>query len=173
VNIKWNPWKFILNVIPVVHLELEALLHPFYVRASHLGRSYIILILRLSIKYTGAFLTVDDRVLFASLAFFYFHFNLPIKWLLPVAHAVFATLNYLHSFVIFTCFHAYWQQKSDGKSSLGTVAKFLKVIINFVFSVFPHETTRFALGGFSQNFIFEHFLKICRENSRLIKIWQI
>ena len=44
------------------------------------------------------------------------------------------TLNYLHCFVIFSCFYAYWQ-KSDGKSFIGTVAKFWKATISFVLSV--------------------------------------
>jgi len=47
---------------------------------------------------------------------------------------------------------------------LGAFAKFEKTTISFVISVClsrpfvrPHLTTRFPLGGFSWNFIFEHF----------------
>ena len=54
--------KLLGNVIPAVHLGLEALLQQFYVTASHFRRSYIILTLRLSINFAGASLTVDDRV---------------------------------------------------------------------------------------------------------------
>ena len=39
-------------------------------------------------------------------------------------------------------------------------------------SVCPHGTTRLPLDGFSWNFIFPQFSKICRENSSFIKIWQ-
>ena len=39
-------------------------------------------------------------------------------------------------------------------------------------SVRLHGTTRHPQDGFSWNFIFEYFLKICRENSRLIQIRQ-
>jgi hypothetical protein len=49
-----------------------------------------------------------------------------------------------------------------------------KATINFIMpahpSVRPHGTTRLPLDGFSWNFIFEHFSKIFRENSNLIKI---
>ena len=36
----------------------------------------------------------------------------------------------------------------------------------------PHGTTLLPLDGFSLNLIFETFSKVCRENSRFIKIWQ-
>ena len=38
----------------------------------------------------------------------------------------------------------------------------------------PHGTSRLPVDGFSRNFTFEYFFspKICRENSRFIKIWQ-
>jgi len=39
-------------------------------------------------------------------------------------------------------------------------------------SVRPHGTTRLSLEGFSLNFIFEDFTKICKENSSFIKIGQ-
>ena len=39
-------------------------------------------------------------------------------------------------------------------------------------SVRLHATTRLPLDGFSWNFIFNFFSKICRERSRFIKIWQ-
>ena len=38
-------------------------------------------------------------------------------------------------------------------------------------SVSPHGIIRFSLEGFSWNFIFEDFSKICPENSIFIKIW--
>jgi hypothetical protein len=37
-------------------------------------------------------------------------------------------------------------------------------------SVHPHGTTQLPLRGFSRNFIFEYFSKICRENSSFLKI---
>jgi hypothetical protein len=37
-------------------------------------------------------------------------------------------------------------------------------------SIYPNGTTRLTLDGFSRNFIFEDFVKMCRENSILIKI---
>jgi hypothetical protein len=37
-------------------------------------------------------------------------------------------------------------------------------------SVRPHGTTRLPLDGFSLNFIFEYFSKICRKNSSFVKI---
>ena len=39
-------------------------------------------------------------------------------------------------------------------------------------SVHPHGRTRLPLDGFSWDFIFEDFSKICWENSSFIKIWQ-
>jgi len=38
-------------------------------------------------------------------------------------------------------------------------------------STCPHRTNRLLQNGFSWNFIFEYFWKICRE-TRAIKIWQ-
>jgi hypothetical protein len=58
----------------------------------------------------------------------------------------------------------------------GAFAKLRKTTISFVMSVRPSDrpqgTTRFPLDGFSWNFIFEHFSKICRENVSFIQIWQ-
>jgi len=49
-----------------------------------------------------------------------------------------------------------------------------KVTISFIMSVCPsfrpQRTTRLLLNGFPWNLIFEHFSKICRENSTFIKI---
>jgi hypothetical protein len=36
----------------------------------------------------------------------------------------------------------------------------------------PHGTTRLPPDGFSWNFIFEYFSKICLENSRFVQPWQ-
>jgi hypothetical protein len=36
----------------------------------------------------------------------------------------------------------------------------------------PHGTIQLLLDGFSWNFIFEYFSKMCWENSSFIKIWQ-
>ena len=55
---------------------------------------------------------------------------------------------------------------------LGSFAKLRKATISFVMSVRPHGTTLLQLDGFSWNLIFEDFSKICRENSRFIKIGQ-
>jgi len=59
---------------------------------------------------------------------------------------------------------------------LGALAKLRKGTISFVtpvcLSVRPHRTTWLPLYGFSWNLVFEYFSKICRENSRVIKIWQ-
>jgi len=40
-------------------------------------------------------------------------------------------------------------------------------------SVCPHGTTWLTLDRFSWNLVLEGFSKICRENSRFIKVWQI
>jgi len=40
-------------------------------------------------------------------------------------------------------------------------------------SVRPHGTSRLPLDGFLRNLIFEDFSKICKENSSVIKIWQV
>jgi len=54
--------------------------------------------------------------------------------------------------------------------------KYRKVTNSFLISVCPsvrqHGTIRLPLDGFSFNFIFEYFSKVCRENSRFIKTWQ-
>jgi hypothetical protein len=55
---------------------------------------------------------------------------------------------------------------------LGAFAKLRKATISFVVSVRSHGTTCLPLDGFSWKFIFEHFSKICRENSIFIKIWE-
>jgi len=58
----------------------------------------------------------------------------------------------------------------------GAFAKWRKVTMSFVMSACPsfrpHETIRLPLEGFSWNLTFQHFSKICRENSSFIKIWQ-
>jgi hypothetical protein len=38
--------------------------------------------------------------------------------------------------------------------------------------VFQLGKARFSLAGFSWNFTFEHFSKICPDDSSFIKIWQ-
>jgi len=52
-------------------------------------------------------------------------------------------------------------------SMVGDFAKFKKATISFVISVCrsirPHGTARLTLDGFSLNFIFRYFSKICRE----------
>ena len=59
---------------------------------------------------------------------------------------------------------------------LGAFAKLRKVTVRFVMSVClsvcPHGKTRFPLDGFLENWIFEYFSKICRENSSFFKISQ-
>jgi hypothetical protein len=56
------------------------------------------------------------------------------------------------------------------------IVKLRKATLSFVIYVYPsvrpHTTTRLTLDGFSWNFIYEYFLKICRENLISIKIWQ-
>jgi len=52
---------------------------------------------------------------------------------------------------------------------LGAFAKLGKATISFVSqSVCPHRTTRLPMEGFSWNFIFEYFSKVCRENLSFI-----
>jgi hypothetical protein len=46
----------------------------------------------------------------------------------------------------------------------GAFAKLGKTTIDFVMAVDLHGTARLLLDGFSRNFIFMNFLKICREN---------
>jgi len=66
-----------------------------------------------------------------------------------------------------------YSESSKTRFFLGAFAKFRKVTIRFVMSanpsVFPParmEQIRLPLDGFSRNFIFEHFSKICREKFR-------
>jgi len=62
------------------------------------------------------------------------------------------------------------------KDILDAFTKSQKVTISFTVSVYPsihlHAKTHIPLGKFSWNFIFEHFSKVCRENSTFIKICQ-
>ena len=57
---------------------------------------------------------------------------------------------------------------------LGAFVKLRKATISFVasdyLSVRPHETARFPLNVFSLNLMYEHFSKICQENSNFIQI---
>ena len=59
---------------------------------------------------------------------------------------------------------------------LGAFTKFRKATVSFVMSVrlSPrlHESNRLSLDGFSLNFIFVYFSKICWENLSFIEIWQ-
>ena len=50
------------------------------------------------------------------------------------------------------------------------IAKSDYMLRHVCLSVRPHGTTRLPLEGFSWNLIFQHFSKICRENSSFIKI---
>jgi len=70
----------------------------------------------------------------------------------------------------------YWEANRP-LAFLGAFAKLRKRLLAssclFVCpSVRPHGSARLPLDGFSWNLIFEYFSKICRENSRFIKIWQ-
>jgi hypothetical protein len=49
---------------------------------------------------------------------------------------------------------------------------FLNTETGFVMSVRPHGTTRLPLDGLWWNFIFEHFSKICQEDSSFVEIGQ-
>jgi hypothetical protein len=68
--------------------------------------------------------------------------------------------------------------KTEPPRLLGAFAKFRKGTISFVMSVrpsarppvCPHGTSGLPHGGFSWNFIFEYFSKMCGENSSFIKI---
>jgi len=51
-------------------------------------------------------------------------------------------------------------------------AELWKVAISFVPFALPHGASRLSLDGYEWNFICEHFSKMCRENSRFIKVWQ-
>jgi hypothetical protein len=66
-----------------------------------------------------------------------------------------------------TCMHG---------SFVGAFAKLRKAAFSFVISdcpsLRPRGTTRLPLDGFSWNFVFENILKIRRENSNLVEIWQ-
>jgi len=39
-------------------------------------------------------------------------------------------------------------------------------------SIFPHQTTRLPLDGFTWNFVFDYFSKIYWENSIFVTIWR-
>ena len=66
--------------------------------------------------------------------------------------------------------------KNNPTEFLGEIAETRKATISFVMSVCPSvlplETTRQPLDGFSWNFIFAYFSKICRDNSSFFTIWQ-
>ena len=47
-----------------------------------------------------------------------------------------------------------------------------RMLASSCLSVRPYGTTRLPLDGFSGNFIFEDFSKICTENSSIVKIGQ-
>ena len=55
---------------------------------------------------------------------------------------------------------------------INKIAKNYYQLFNACPSVRPHGTTLLPQDGFSCNFIFEDFSKICRGSSRFIKIWQ-
>ena len=57
---------------------------------------------------------------------------------------------------------------------LGAFAIFRRATVCYVMSVSvrPHETTRLLLDGFSWNYTFQYFSKICWENSGFINIRQ-
>ena len=46
------------------------------------------------------------------------------------------------------------------------------LLASWSLSVCPHGTARLPIKGFSWNFVFEYFPKICRGNSDFIKIWR-
>jgi hypothetical protein len=56
---------------------------------------------------------------------------------------------------------------------LRRIRKIAKAAISFYISVcpsvHPRGTTRLPMSGFSPNFIFQYFSKICQENSSLLK----
>ena len=59
---------------------------------------------------------------------------------------------------------------------LGAFTKLRKATINLLMSVRPHGTTRLPLDGFLLNLVYEHFSKICWENSSFVKIgpeWRV
>jgi hypothetical protein len=56
---------------------------------------------------------------------------------------------------------------------LGAFAKLRRATISLVMSVRPSvRKVQLTLNGFLWNLTFEYFLKVCRENSSFIKIWQ-
>jgi hypothetical protein len=91
--------------------------------------------------------------------------------------ALFSLLRSLWSKIlsVFRCYSSSASSRNL-RGFVGAFAKLRKATINFVMSVCrsvcAHGTSRRSLDGFSWNLIFEYFLKICGENSRLIKIWQ-
>ena len=69
-----------------------------------------------------------------------------------------------------------WIKSGVRRCQCGFLGAFAKcerrLLASSCLSVFPRETTRFPLDGFSLNVIFEYFSKICPEKSIFIKIWQ-
>ena len=62
-----------------------------------------------------------------------------------------------------------WNAVTDGiVQPLGPLAKLWKSTVSFVMSVCPHAR---PLDGFSWNFIFKYFSKICRDNWTFLKVW--
>jgi hypothetical protein len=55
--------------------------------------------------------------------------------------------------------------------ALGAFAKLRKAPVSSITSVRPRGTTPLPLDGFSWNLVLEDFLKICLENSDLVKIF--
>jgi len=83
---------------------------------------------------------------------------------------------FVFNWVMFVVWIGWILQNRLPVSIFKRLRKFAKAIISFVMSVCPslrpHGTTRLILNGFSWNFIFERFSKICGQNSNFIKIWQ-
>jgi hypothetical protein len=55
---------------------------------------------------------------------------------------------------------------------LGVLANMTKTTFTFVMSVWSHGTSRLQVDGFSWNFTFLDFSKICHGSSSFVKIWQ-
>jgi hypothetical protein len=53
-----------------------------------------------------------------------------------------------------------------------TISFVMSVCLSVCLAVWPHETTRLPLDGFSWNLIFDYFLKMCRAASSFIKLWK-
>ena len=64
------------------------------------------------------------------------------------------------------------ERHSANPHYLNAFATLRKATISFVVSVRPHSTRRLPLDGFSWTSMFKYVSKICRENSRFIKIEQ-